>query len=109
MIRFIIKKPVNGGFKMFSDSYDFEKLETLSKLKLTENEKEILEKDLEKIILYMDIIKDVPTQEIEPLSHVIEAVNGMRDDEEKPSLKREEVLKNAAKSSDGCFVVPKTF
>lgn len=44
---------------------------------------------------------------IEPTSHSIPVINVFREDAVRPSLPREEVLQNAPKARDGCFVVPR--
>jgi aspartyl-tRNA(Asn)/glutamyl-tRNA(Gln) amidotransferase subunit C len=41
------------------------------------------------------------------LAHAAETGDTWRADENRPSLPREEALRNAPKAADGCFAVPK--
>ena len=41
------------------------------------------------------------------MSHAFPVVNVFREDEVKPSMERELILKNAPKQKEGCFLVPK--
>ena len=86
-----------------------EKLESLSKIKLNENEKQKCSEDIEKIISFMNILNEVDTKDVEALSHAFSIKNVMREDETAPSIKNSDVLKNAPNSEKGCFKVPKTF
>ena len=86
-----------------------EKLESLSKIKLNENEKQKCSEDIEKIISFMNILNEVDTKDVEALSHAFNIKNVMREDETVPSIKNSDVLKNAPNSEKGCFKVPKTF
>ena len=41
---------------------------------------------------------------LEPMSHAFPVVNVFREDEVKPSMERELILKNAPDVKDGCFL-----
>ena len=64
--------------------------------------------ELGAIVDYMDILNQIDTENVEPLSHVFSITNVMRDDEVKESYARDELLKNAPDHTDETFVVPKT-
>jgi len=83
-------------------------LEELSRLQLTEEEKEKTKKDLASILSYMDTLNELDTGASEPVSHAISLVNIFRVDEVKNQDKRKEILSNAPEQKDGFFVVPKT-
>lgn len=83
-------------------------LEKLAKVELTNEEREQCSTDLQDIVSYMDVLSELDTQGIEPLSHSFPVTNVMRGDEVKPSLNRDDVLKNAPQVKDGFFSVPKT-
>lgn len=83
-------------------------LEELSRLHLSEDEKEKAKTDLSKIISYVDKLGELDTDGLEAMSHPFDYTNNFREDEVKPSFDRELILKNAPKSKDGCFLVPKT-
>lgn len=81
---------------------------TLSRLKLSDKECEATQKSLEEIINYMDILDNIDTEGIEPMSHAFPLKNVMRDDVVKPSSDRKDLLKNAPKADDEAIIVPKT-
>ena len=83
------------------------KLENLAKLKLSDEEKGGLKGDLEKIIDMFSLISEVDTNNIEPLRHINEQVNVLREDVVKPTLNLEEVRQNAPKIINNQFAVPK--
>lgn len=62
---------------------------------------------LGKIMAGLEVLKKLSGRDIKPLVNISDKTNIFRDDEEKPSLKREEILSNAPLSEDGCFIVPK--
>lgn len=80
----------------------------LAKLELTEEEKERAKIDLSNILGYMDRMKELDTDRIEPMSHAFPLCNVFREDEVLNGDDRENLLKNAPVQKDGCFVVPKT-
>ena len=80
----------------------------LSRIKLDESETEDMQKQMGAIVDYMDILNQLDTDEIEPLSHIFSITNVMRDDVTAPSYDREEILKNAPEHTAEAFVVPKT-
>ncbi len=80
----------------------------LAKLELTEEEIERAKIDLGNILGYMDTMKELDTEGIEPMSHAFPMRNVFREDEVLNGDDRENLLKNAPVKKDGCFVVPKT-
>lgn len=80
----------------------------LSRLKLTEEEKQREERDLDKIFVYMDKLEELDTQDVQPLTHIFQVKNVLREDCVEPAWERETLLKNAPKQKKGCFQVPKT-
>ncbi len=85
-----------------------EYVSALAKLSLKPEEKEKAKKDLGNILSYIDIMKDLNTDGIEPMSHAFQMKNVFREDEVTNEDNHEELLKNAPKQKDGCFMVPKT-
>lgn len=79
----------------------------LARLNLTEDEQVELTKDLENIIEFSDKLNELNIENIKPTAHVIPIENVFRKDEARPSLERDELLKNAPQKEDGCFFVPK--
>jgi len=83
------------------------KLEELSMLKMSDAEKEELLSDLNNLVAMIDQLANIDTTGIEPLKHINDHHQELRTDEVKPSLDREQVLKNAPKRSGNFFAVPK--
>lgn len=79
----------------------------LARLELTNNELEEYTFQLNKILEYVEKLNKVNTENIEPLSHPIEAVNIFREDIVKSSINREDALKNAPSKDEEFFKVPK--
>ena len=80
----------------------------LSRIKLDAQSAAKMEKELGAIVDYMEILKQIDTDGVEPLSHVFNITNVMREDEVVPSYPREYILKNAPEHTDETVVVPKT-
>ncbi|MCI8332207.1 MAG: Asp-tRNA(Asn)/Glu-tRNA(Gln) amidotransferase subunit GatC [Clostridiales bacterium] len=80
----------------------------LSRIKLTAEEEQKMEKELGAVIAYMDVLGELDTTGKEPLSHVFDIDNVMRADEVKPSYDRAALLSNAPEHTDETVVVPKT-
>ena len=79
----------------------------LSRLELDEKEIAVYQDQLSRILEYVEKLNEIDTSNVEPVSHVIELNNVMRQDIVKPSLPRDEALKNAPDSVDKFFRVPK--
>jgi aspartyl-tRNA(Asn)/glutamyl-tRNA(Gln) amidotransferase subunit C len=81
----------------------------LSRLYLKAEEVEHYSKQIEDILNYIDKLKELDTDKIEPTFCVIELKNVLRKDVERPSLPVEEVLKNAPDREGNSFSVPKVY
>ncbi len=81
---------------------------TLSRLKLPEQERAAMAKELEQIVSYIDLLGELDTENIEPMSHVFPVKNVLRKDEVAPSFDRADLLANAPVPDDQAFLVPKT-
>ena len=82
-------------------------LALLGRLELTKEEKVLLQENLSEILEYVDKLKSLKTDKIQPLLHTFESHNVFRPDEIKPSLPRDESLKNAPDKEAGFFRVPR--
>ena len=85
---------------------DVEHVAYLARLGLTEEEKDRLAAQLSNILEAMQVIGQLDTSAIPPTAQVIPLTNVMRDDEVRPSLDREEILRNAPRRSGDYFLVP---
>ena len=81
---------------------------SLSRIKLDEASTDKMKKELGAVIDYMEILNQVDTNNVEPLSHVFSINNVMRDDVVCESFEREELIKNAPKHTEETVIVPKT-
>jgi len=79
----------------------------LSRLNLSEEEKDLFGSQLSSILDYMDQLNELDTRETEPTSHVLSLSNVMRDDVLTSSLPGEEALKNAPSRSENFYRVPR--
>jgi aspartyl-tRNA(Asn)/glutamyl-tRNA(Gln) amidotransferase subunit C len=85
---------------------DIEYLTKLACMELKVQEKASLEKDLESIIGYMNILSSINTDDIEPMEHVLGLSNVTRQDVVAPSFNRELLLSCAPEAEDGFYSVP---
>lgn len=79
----------------------------LARLAITEEEKDRYTRQLSNILTYIEKLKELDTSKVEPTSHVLPINNIFREDEVRPSLPREEILKNAPDRTEEFFRVPK--
>lgn len=86
---------------------DVEHIAELARLKFSNEELENFTSQLNQILEYVEKLNELNTDNVEPLSHPVEGVNAFRADELKPSINREEALKNAPDSDNEFFKVPK--
>jgi aspartyl-tRNA(Asn)/glutamyl-tRNA(Gln) amidotransferase subunit C len=83
------------------------KLSRLAMLDFNEAEKEEIKADLEKMIGFVDKLKELDTTGIEPLLHMTGNNNMLREDDVKNMLSQQEALKNAPLHDTQFFKVPK--
>jgi len=86
---------------------EVEHIAELARLKFSKEELENFTHQLNQILEYMEKLNELDTKNIEPLSYPIGGNNIFREDELKPSINREQALKNAPDRDDGFFKVPK--
>jgi aspartyl-tRNA(Asn)/glutamyl-tRNA(Gln) amidotransferase subunit C len=84
-----------------------DRLAHLAKLKFSEEEKKELKVDLERMIEFVEKLKEVDTTGIEPLLHISDAVNVLREDEIEQIISKQEALLNAPLTDGNFFKVPK--
>ena len=86
---------------------DVEHVAKLARLELTEEEKELYTKQLGAVLEYVNQMNEVDTSNVKPMSHAIDFVNVMRDDEVYYDHTKEELMANAPEEENGFFRVPK--
>ena len=85
-----------------------ENVSILAKLELSEEEKEQAKKDMGTMLNYIDMLNELDTEGVEPLSHTFKVSNVFREDVVENGDDGEAILLNAPQKKDGSFMVPKT-
>lgn len=86
---------------------DVRKIAQLSKLEFKEDEIEKFAHQMNEILDYMQQLNEINTDDVEPLFHVIEPGNVLRDDTVAESSPREEILNNAPLKNNEFIIVPR--
>ena len=81
----------------------------LAKLELSDEEKEAAKSDMGRMLDYIDMLGELDTDDVEPMSHAFPVQNVFREDVVPGTDLRDQKLRNAPEEKDGMFVVPKTF
>jgi aspartyl-tRNA(Asn)/glutamyl-tRNA(Gln) amidotransferase subunit C len=79
----------------------------LARLSFKAEEKEEIKQDLQKMIAFIEKLNELDTTGIEPLIHMSENVNVLREDVVEGSVTQQEALSNAPFHDDHFFKVPK--
>ena len=79
----------------------------LSRLELSEADKEKFAGQLGAILAYMEKLNELDTSSVEPMVHGIDGTQPVRPDLVADSLPRDEALRNAPASAQSCFKVPR--
>ncbi|NLJ71604.1 MAG: Asp-tRNA(Asn)/Glu-tRNA(Gln) amidotransferase subunit GatC [Syntrophomonadaceae bacterium] len=85
---------------------EVEKLALLAKIDINEDIK-LYADQLNLLLNYVSIIKDVNTDNVEPLIYILPNYNVFRADEIMPSIGQDKILQNATVVEEGYFKVPK--
>ena len=88
-------------------AFDLNYVANLARLELSEEDVAMFEPQLQGILSYMEKLDAIDVSGIEPTAHANPVLNVTRPDEVCPSLPVEEALRNAPKSANDQFVVPK--
>ena len=95
------------GDKVKVTKEDLATVAHLSRLSIDADEEERYIKDLNDIVVYVDKLSELPTENVLPTTYALPVENVFRDDTPRPSLTNEEALANAPESDDGYFKVPR--
>lgn len=89
------------------DKEEIEYIANLSRIKLTEQERELFVHQLSSILSYIEKLNTLDTQNVKPMAYTNKVSNVFREDELEPSISLPDVLINAP-AIKGCFFkVPK--
>jgi len=86
---------------------DVEYVAKLARIGLSAQEKKKLARQLGDILAYIEKLKELKVDKIEPMSHVLPLKNVFRQDKIKPSLPVAKVLRNAPSKNGDNFSVPR--
>jgi len=89
------------------DKKTVEKMAHLARLEFKDKDEQAIIKDLNKILDWMEKLKELNTEGIEPLTHLSPETNVMREDEPDNKVSHQQGLKNAPKKDSDYFRVPK--
>ncbi len=93
---------------MTVDNKLIDKLAKLSSLEISDEKKEHLKGELADIINFVENLNEIDVSNIDATFNTVEGGTPLREDEPKQDLElSEHILKNAPKSEDGYFIVPK--
>ena len=79
----------------------------LSRISVNEKKAEKLAGDLNAIFDFIEKLNELKTDNVEPLTSVVETTLKLRSDKVKSKNLREQVIKNSPKENEDYFVVPK--
>jgi aspartyl-tRNA(Asn)/glutamyl-tRNA(Gln) amidotransferase subunit C len=94
------------GYAASAEHIDVKYVAHLARLALGEGELAAFQAQLDEILGYVDQIRKLDVEGIEPTAHAIPVTNVMREDEPRPCLDRERVLANAPAVYQDQFEVP---
>ena len=83
------------------------KIAKLARIKVTDEETKSLEGELSSILTWVEQLNEVDTDDVEPLTSVVETTMKKREDVVTDGGYAQRVTKNAPLSEDNFFVVPK--
>jgi len=89
------------------DAHMVDNLAHLARLRFDDSEKESIRTDLESMVAFVEKLQTIHTEGVEPLLHISDAANVLREDVVKGSVSREEALLNSPVSDETFFKVPK--
>lgn len=81
-------------------------LANLSKLSFDTEARSEIRNDLQKMVGFIEQLQTLDTKGVEPLLHMGDAVNILRQDQVQGSIKREDALLNAPLADEAFFKVP---
>ena len=79
---------------------------SLARLEIPEEEVERVRAELGAILEAVGKVSELDLADVPPTSHPLDLVNRFGKDEPRPSLPRDEALRNAPDPADGAFRVP---
>ena len=79
----------------------------LARFEFQGEDKVSIQKDMERMIEFVDKLSEIDTANVEPLIFMSEEMNRLREDEPEVTVTHEEALMNAPKKDSDYFRIPK--
>ncbi len=79
----------------------------LARIELSEQETHDFQQQLSQILQYVEELRAVNVEDVDPTAHANAIFNVFRDDEAKPSFVPSDALANAPRQASDLFLVPK--
>ena len=92
---------------MSIDNSTVKKVAKLARIEINEEEETTLIAELNNILGWVDELKQVNTENVEPMLSVFNESMPMREDKAESNFDNTQILNNSPESSSGFFVVPK--
>jgi aspartyl-tRNA(Asn)/glutamyl-tRNA(Gln) amidotransferase subunit C len=92
---------------MAAQEIDVKYVAHLARITLTPAEEEKMGAQLGQVLGYIEKLKELEVDGIEPTAHAVPMVNVSRPDVIQPSLPHVEAMRNAPAQANGLFIVPK--
>ena len=92
---------------MSIDNSTVKKVAKLARIEINEEEETTLITELNNILGWVDELKQVNTDSVEPMLSVFNESMQMREDEAESNFDNSQILDNSPESNSGFFVVPK--
>lgn len=92
---------------MATDHIDVNYVANLARLNLTEEEATTFQPQIEAILGYIEKLKELDVEDIEPTAHASPVFDRIREDVAVAGLEREAFLQNAPDQANGQIKVPK--
>lgn len=89
------------------DESTVDRIAYLSKLEFNEDEKKAILNDMNQMLSFVERLKEVNTENVEPLIHMSDDVNVLRADDAIATTSQNEALKNAPSKDSTYFKIPK--
>ena len=92
---------------MSIDNSTVKKVAKLARIEINEEEETTLITELNNILGWVDELKQVDTDSVEPMLSVFNESMQMREDQAESNFDNSQILDNSPESNSGFFVVPK--
>ncbi len=96
-----------NGERTAGGGFDVAYVARLARLRLTDDERARLQRQIEQILAHVDELKRVDVAALDPMTRAVDVENALRADDPVPGLDHEAVMSNAPAQRQGQFIVPR--